>query len=44
VNANSYPTNLLFTQDGTQVSDGHGIRAREFETLNAKIEPLVEDQ
>lgn len=42
--ANSYPTNLLFKQDGTQVSDGHGIRAREFEALNATIEPLVEDQ
>jgi thiol-disulfide isomerase/thioredoxin len=42
--ANSYPTNLLFKQDGTQVSDGHGILAREFEALNAKIKPLVEEQ
>jgi thiol-disulfide isomerase/thioredoxin len=42
--ANSYPTNLLFDQDGTQVSDGHGIRAREFEALNAKIKPLIENQ
>lgn len=42
--ANSYPTNLLFDQDGTQVSDGHGIRARKFESLNATIKPLIEDQ
>lgn len=42
--ANSYPTNLLFDQDGTPVNDGHGIRARDFEGLNAKIEPLIEDQ
>ena len=43
-NANSYPTNLLFDRDGTEVTDGgHGILARNFKGLNAKIEPLVED-
>jgi thiol-disulfide isomerase/thioredoxin len=43
-NANSYPTNLLFDQDGTEVTDGgHGILARNYEELNAKIAPLIEN-
>ena len=42
--ADSYPTNLLFDQDGTPINDGHGIRAREFEPLNERIEPLIENQ
>jgi len=43
-NANSYPTNLLFDRNGEQVTDGgHGLRVRDFEGLQAEIEPLIED-
>ena len=43
-NANSYPTNLLFDRNGEQVTEGgHGLRVRDFEGLQSRIEPLVED-
>jgi len=43
-NANSYPTNLLFDRDGTEVTDdGHGILARSFKNLNEQIAPLIEN-
>lgn len=42
--ANSYPTNLLFDQSGELVTgDGHGLRVRDFEGLQSKIEPLIGD-
>lgn len=42
--ANTYPTNLLFNQNAEQVTgDGHGLRVRDFEGLQSKIDPLIED-